>query len=79
MKAQNPNGGEPIDINLPSGPEFTRWVKICNKCETCAGGCISGPGLPEPSVNPRSVCPGCGGKGIRLEKADYELVVDDDL
>ena len=67
MKAKNPHGDGYVDAYFPSGPSVQLWVKVCKDCGSPAGGCFSGPVLPEPKIGERSVCPGCGGSNLRLE------------
>lgn len=55
-----------IEVSFPEGPGVQLWLKVCRVCGAEAGGCFSGPGLPEPCVSPYAVCPACGGQDIEL-------------
>ena len=67
MKAFNPETGQAdLDVSFPSGDGVRFWSKVCRDCDGIAGGCFSGPGLPEPSISPYAICPGCGEKNLEL-------------
>lgn len=62
MKAKDPSGGPDIDVTFPSGPGVQEWENVCLACGAVVGGCLSGPGLPEPRVSRHAVCPHCPDK-----------------
>lgn len=67
MKAFNTETGKAdLDVSFPSMPEHTLWSNVCIDCDTVAGGCFSGGDLPEPTISKYAVCPGCGGKNLKL-------------
>jgi len=57
-----------IEVHFPK--DGIQWDKICIQCGVLAGGCFSGPGLPEPSIHPNAICPRCKGKHLKLVKHD---------
>lgn len=71
MLAKNPNGGDPIEVVFPSGPEFSRYEKVCLDCGRVVGGCFSGPGLPEPVISKYAICPKCFNK-CRTAGVEYK-------
>ena len=69
MKAKNPDGGPDLEIGFPSGSRVQLWGKVCRTCGTHAGGCFSGPGLPEPVISPGAICPACGSGDLELVRS----------
>lgn len=66
MKAFDPKTGGHIEVSFPEGPDVVLWDMVCRACGTSAGGCFSGPGLPEPRISRYAICPACDGKDIEL-------------
>ena len=59
-----------VEISFPIGRKYTRYDKVCNQCNGVAGGCFSGPGLPEPRISEHAICPICSSSDLRLEVAE---------
>lgn len=59
-----------VDATIPSGPDVTRYDKVCEDCGTVAGGCVTGPGLPSPRISPQAICPACRGQRLKLVAVD---------
>lgn len=57
------------EVSFPSGPGVKFWRKVCKDCGGIAGGCFSGPGLPDPKVSAYAICPDCDGSNIDLVEA----------